>query len=140
MEGGEKMTSGVYERKPKNDEEENILHTAIEFLEKKKGHEDIDVNIINGWQKEIKTLGEAIALGFSEAFEKKHKPIKKVLYLSIKDNKEEVEKIVESYNKWLEQIKTKFPKTKIAIGLYGNKNIMIRNELGRFEVVKDEEE
>lgn len=137
MEGGEKMTSGVYERKPKNDEENNILHTAIEFLEKKKEQGNIDVNIINGWQGKIKTLGESIAFGLNEAFEKKNKPIRKVWYWAIKGMEKDVEKIVESHDKWMEQMKVEFPEAKITLSLC--QDVMVRNKRGQFEVVKDKE-
>ena len=131
------MTSGVYERKPKDDGKENILHTAIEFLEKKKEKEDIDVNIINGWQKEIKTLGEAIAVGFNEAFEKKNKPIRKVWYFSIKAKEKDMCKIAENHIEWIEQTKTEFPEAKIKLNIM--RDVMIRNEKGRFEAVKNKE-
>jgi len=154
------MPSGVYKHKlcseemknklreinrnRQNNGKENILHTAIEFLEKEKEKKDIDVNLINGWQKDIKTLGEAIAFSFNEAFEKKYKPIRKVWFVAIKSKEKDVKKFEEMFAQVIENIKGIFPEAKITISLckkgYSNGDVMIRNEIGQFEVIKEEKE
>jgi len=115
-EEGNKMPTGVYERKPKDEGKENILHTAIEFLEKKKENKDIDVNLINGWQGDIKTLGDAITASLNEAFEKKNKPIRKVWAIRIKSiDKEEINQYGEMLNETMNRGKTIFSKATLGI-------------------------
>ena len=98
-------------------EKDNFLHVAVEFLEKMKEKEDIDIDMINDWQRDITTLGIAIAKDFERAFEKKNKPIRKVWYLAIKAKEEDTKK----YEKILDDIIVKsiiqFPEAKITKSL-----------------------
>jgi hypothetical protein len=115
-EENKEMPTGVYGRKPKDEGKENILHTAIEFLEKKKENKDIDVNLINGWQGDIKTLGDAITASLNEAFEKKNKPIRKVWAIRIKSiDKEEINQYGEMLNETMNRGKTIFSKATLGI-------------------------
>ena len=111
------MPSGVYKRTPeKNAKKKNFLHEANEFLESKKDKIGIDVNLINKWQGQIQTLGEAIALDFDKAMEEKRKPIRTSLVIRIKSsNKKHREEFVENAYQLIDNQKTKFPEDKITI-------------------------
>lgn len=109
---GRKIINGHWAERSNNEMDngkENFLHIATEFLEKMKEKEDIDIDMINKWQGEITTLGEAIAKDFEKAIEAKRKPIRKVWYMAIRAKKEDTEK----YEKILDDIviksKIQFP-------------------------------
>ena len=122
--------------------EKNILYPAIDFLEKmkgkEKGREDVDVDLINGWQNQVRSLGEAIKINFDEWYKNKHKPVRKVWYMAIKAEEEILKKCEEKNNERIEQLRDEFPNAKITLSLC--KDVMIRNELGQFEIIKEEKE
>ena len=116
----DKMPIGVYERKPKDEGKENILHTAIEFLEKKKeGKSKKEIKMITEWQDKTSTLGKVIENGFNEMFKNRNKPIRKVWYLAIKAKEEDVNKYEKRFNELMEEWKTSFPEAKITLSICG---------------------
>lgn len=143
-----------------------FMKKTFEFLEELKNGKKVDANVVNKIETEAKTLDEAFRLDYNKiklendnmlskhqdlvskfneklqsildkAEEEKLKPIRKVSYFVIKAKKEDTKKIDESHDKWMEQTKIEFPEAKITLSLC--QDVMIRNEKGQFEVVKDKE-
>ena len=103
--------------KEKKERRENKMsfNKSIEFLEKLKDKKNIDVNTVNQMQNRVKSLDEALLLDLEKLFEKLNKPIRKVCYFAIKAKEEDVKKIEEKHNNWIEQARIEFPETIITI-------------------------
>ena len=114
----------------------NKIKTKAETLDES-FHLD-EINMINRHQDKVQDFEKEIKLILEEADAKKLEPVKEVYCFSFEAKAEIVKKIKESQNKWIEQIMTKFPEIKTTLIFY--KDVMIRNEFGRFEVIKAEKE
>lgn len=114
------------------------LNKSIKYLEDLKKNKNIDIDVIKKMQDKIKSLDEALLLDIQKLVEEKLKPIRKVWYLAIKAKEKDVKEYEELQNRWVEKMGTIFPEAKITISLCKDK--IIRNSLGRIEVIKDEKE
>jgi len=117
----------------KDNGKENILHTAIEFLEKKKeGKSKKEINMIAEWQNKTSTLGKVIENGFNEMFESRNKPIRKTWYFHITDKEENINIINIKLNAWIDEMEILFPESKITLS--NCKDVLTRNDKGQFKI------
>ena len=93
------------------------LNKSLEFLEKLKDKEGIDLGTINQMQNKIKSLDEALLLDVERLFERLHKPIRKVWYVAIKAKEEDVKRYEEMLDEIIGKAKIIFPEAKITISL-----------------------
>ena len=77
----------------------------------------------------IESLDEALLLDLEELWKKLNKPIRKVWYFAVKAKEEDVKKIEEGHNDWIEQVRIEFPEAMITIS--GCQDKIIINNLGR---------
>lgn len=98
-------------------------------------------NMLSRNQDMINNLNEKLQLILNKAIEKKHKPIRKVWYLAIKAKEKDVKEYEELQDRWIEKMGTIFPEAKITKSLCGmeKSDVMTRNKLGQFELIKDKE-
>ena len=164
---GCKFINGKWtEKKQEEKDAPEFMKKTVEFLEQIKSNRKVDVDVINEMEKRARTVDEAIRSDcnkiqlehnnmldriqdmisnlnqdfqsiLNKAEEEKLKPIRKIWYWAIKGMERDVEEIIESHDKWIEQTKTEFPKSKITLSLC--QDVMVRNKRGQFEVVKDKE-
>ena len=92
------------------------LNKSIEFLEKLKDKNGIDVEVVNQMQRKVKTLDEALLLDLEKLAKGLYKPIRKVGYIAMKSkNPENIETFFEEINKVIAKAGTAFPEAKITI-------------------------